>query len=367
MKVLHYHGNNDHSMIAQYVETLCAAMVPGIVCEATDSYQHAKELLNGQHYDILHIHGCWHFTAYRLAQKALKNNIRIVLTPHGQLEPWVVNHHFWKEKQPKRLLFVKRLVQKAYAVIIQGKMEEECMHELGWNKRTVIIRNSLVTHSITNEDMAQQMALIYQKVMDSNPWELMTDDTKKTLQQLIKVGITGDERWLGEPYINITDHDQWRRLYCYIHQEQIADVVRRGLLQLRIDPPDFDIRQMTCYMPDDYESAKTIEEAIGMQYATENERLLATFRHLRKLEQHRKLTVMHLIELDKELRNHDCEEELLCEALQSHQLYNFARRLLQLTYERTGLTKGIMPVTPKNDWQTRRMRKYIDNHLKITI
>jgi hypothetical protein len=244
-------------------------------------------------------------------------------------------------------------------------MEEECMQKLGWNSRTVIIRNSIITHSITPKEMAQQVVQVYRKVLDSNTLELMTDDTKDTLRQLIKVGITGDERWLQEEPKEIREHAQWRMVYCYAHHEQVVEVVKRGLRIMRMEAPDFNIQQMPCFMPDGYEPAKSIESAIGMQYATENDRLMATFRHLRRLALRRRLTLAHLAELDKELRYHDAAEDQLCDALKEHHLYVFARRIMQLAHVFTGLDEGLMPMPMLEDRQTRIMKKNIENHLKI--
>ena len=365
MRILHLYASNAPSVITDYVKMLCEQMGQETENESTTAVQEALQMLRDRHYDLLHIHGCWQYAAYRAVRQAQRRGTRIIVTPHGQLEPWVMKQGYWKEKLPKRLLFQRSIIQKAYAVVVQGNMEEECMTKLGWNRRIVIIRNCLITNTINAQEMARQTWLVYRKIMDSNTLALMSDSTKTTLRQLLKVGITGDERWLGESFVTITDHNQWRMLYCYVHQEQVAETVRRGLRILRADTPDFDIQQMPCFMPDGYETPKTIEEAIGMQYATENDRLMATFRHLRRLTMHHRLTLSHLVELDKELRNHDTAEDQLCDALRERHLYKFARRIMQLTNDLTGLDEGHMPMPPLDDRLSRHMRKYIDNHLKI--
>jgi hypothetical protein len=365
MRILHLYASNAPSVITDYVKMLCEQMGQETENESTTAVQEALQMLRDRHYDLLHIHGCWQYAAYRAVRQAQRRGTRIIVTPHGQLEPWVMKQGYWKEKLPKRLLFQRSIIQKAYAVVVQGNMEEECMTKLGWNRRIVIIRNCLITNTINAQEMARQTWLVYRKIMDSNTLALMADSTKTTLRQLLKVGITGDERWLGESFVTITDHNQWRMLYCYVHQEQVAETVRRGLRILRADTPDFDIQQMPCFMPDGYETPKTIEEAIGMQYATENDRLMATFRHLRRLTMHHRLTLSHLVELDKELRNHDTAEDQLCDALRERHLYKFARRIMQLTNDLTGLDEGHMPMPPLDDRLSRHMRKYIDNHLKI--
>ena len=241
MRILHYYASNASENIAEYVKTLCEEMRTDAENESATTVQEALQSLRDRHYDLLHIHGCWLYAANRIARRALQLGTRVVVTPHGQLEPWIMKQRYWKEKLPKQLLFQRSLIHKAYAVIVQGKMEEECLRKLDWNRRIVIIRNSLITNTTTAQEMARQQAQVYRKIMDSNTWELMTDSTKRTLRQLLKVGITGDERWLGESYVTISDNNQWRMLYCYVHQEQVSETVRRGLQVLRIDAPDFDI------------------------------------------------------------------------------------------------------------------------------
>ena len=335
-----------------------------------DTYQNhveAMKLLSAGHYDVLHVYGCWHLGAWRMTRLAFKKGTRLVLSPEGQLEPWVMNSHYWKEKLPKLVLFQKWMVERAYAVIIQGKMEEECLKQLGWNPRLVIIRNPLYTNTITTQEAQRQKDVIYRQVMNSNPLQLMTANTRKTLRDIIKAGITRDERWVGNDCMDITEQDQWHHVLCYAWQEQISEVVARGISILRMTPPDIEaeIKQSMCFVPEGYETPQSIESVIGMQFATENERLIATFRHLRRLVQQDKLAIRHLIELDNELRYHQTEEDRLCEALQEKGLYKVAARLMHVTHELTGLDEGLMPIPALNDYQARKIKRQIDNHLKI--
>ena len=365
MRILHYYPDEPQSMITAYVTTLCNAM--GVECqnEKATRKDDALQMLRKSHFDVLHVHGCWRNSQLRVVRQALSEGTRLVVSPHGQLEPWVMDENYWKEKLPKKLLYQRRIVSSAYAVVIQGKMEEECLRLLGWNKRTVIIRNSLITHSITDREMASQMSKLYRKVMDTNPLELMTDDTRYTLRQLLIAGITGDERWLKERCITIADSDQWRMLYCYAHQEKLTDTIGKGIRILRLDAPDIDVKTAPWFRPEGYEPADSIEHAIGSHFATENERLIATFRQLRKLALRRQLTIAHLVELDKELRFHDSVEDDLCEELEEHRLLKFAARLMSVANALTGLEEGFMPMAPLNDRTARLLKKQIDNHLNL--
>ena len=212
--------------------------------------------------------------------------------------------------------------------------------------------------------MARQTYALYQKVMDSNPLELMQDDTKEALRTIIKAGITGDRRWLTEedalPAIT-----QWREILCYAHQEQITETIERGIRLLGLEAADIEADQIDYFVPEGMEPAEDIGTAIGNQFVSENERLLATFRFLRKLIDNRQIGIKHLIELDRELREHNCEEDRLYEKMEERNMRKTAARLMQVMSELTGLTEGFMPIPPLDDRASRKLREQIDNHLTI--
>ena len=214
--------------------------------------------------------------------------------------------------------------------------------------------------------MAKQTFRIYRKVMDSNQLELMDEEMKATLQQIIITGITGNQQWLiEEPHTSPDTLEKWRLLLCYAHQEKITDIIQRGIHVMNFDAPYLDVEKVDFYLPSAYEAPHSIESVIGISFVSENERLLATFKHLRKLVLRRQLTIMHLIELDKELRQHECEEDKLCEKLNEHNLFKLAGRLMQVMQDLTGFTEGFMPVPPLNDRITKRIKQQVENHLKI--
>lgn len=363
MRILHYYPKAD-AMISQHVSLLTGNMGPEAENHTATEADDARTLLRGGRYDILHLHGCWNNSSRTIVALALHQGARLVLTPHGQLEPWVQEENRWKEKLPKRILYQRNIVQKAYAVIIQGRMEQECMERLEWNRRTVIIRNAVITNSISKQEMARQTFTLYQKVMDSNPWELMGDEMRDMLRNILTAGITGDRRWIVSGNCSPAVI-QWRLLLCYAHQEHITDVVERGLRVLGLEAPDMDPTKMDYFLPDGYKPAELVGSTIGNQFASENERLIATFRLIRKFTTSHQLGIKHLVELDRELRQYGCNEELLNEELKERRLWKTASRMMHLMAHFTGLTEGFMPVTPTNDRTTKALRRQIENHLKI--
>ncbi len=331
----------------------------------------ARTLLGGGKYDILHLHGCWRNSSSSIVKMALKQGCRLVVTPHGELEPWVQKEKRWHEKMPKRLLYQRDIIRSAYAVIVQGPMEAECMKLLAWNPRTVVIRNAAITQSTTAQEMTRQTQDLYRKVLDSNPLELMSNDLRLTLKAIITTGITGDRRWLDALDDDIPDvitspsNNEWRLLLLYAHQEDITRTLQRGIHILGLDAPEMDVEKIPYFVPPNYQAAESIGKTIGNEFATENERLLATFKVIRKLIANKQLSIKHLVELDSELRHHGCEEELLADDLKERHQWKLASRIMQIMADRTGLTEGFMPVSPIDDRTTRKLLRQVDNRLKI--
>ncbi len=332
--------------------------------EAQEQQKDALRQLRDSHYDILHIYGCWDFHAWRLARQALKHGTRLILSPQGQLEPWVIKDGYWNEKLPKKMLYQKWIVKNAYAVIVQGKMEEKCLQQLDWNPRLLIIRNPQITNSITQEEADRQTATLYQKVMDSNTLDLMSVQTRQMLKLFLKAGITSDARWVTEDLITL-GQEEWRQLLCYAHQEHLTEILKHGARVLNYEVPNINAADFDFYVPENYHEVTTIEKNIGLSFVSENQRLMATFKHLKKLWQQRRIAISHLVELDKELRFHDIDEGKLQERLMEQRLLKLAGRFMQLMNDLTGLTEGFMPVPPVNDRITRQMKRQVEEHLKI--
>lgn len=71
-----------------------------------------------QPHGIIHSHGLWMYPGLAARKSAGKNNCRLVISPHGMLEPWALNHSSWKKKFAERL-FESKNFQKA-----------DCLHAL---------------------------------------------------------------------------------------------------------------------------------------------------------------------------------------------------------------------------------------------
>ena len=113
MRILHFYPKTDDS-ISKYLDLLSSNMGLEVENHKASTSEEAKQLLRTIQFDIIHVYGCWDNAQYMIVRKALRQGARLVVTPYGQLEPWVQQQHFWKEKLPKRIVYQKSIIERAY-------------------------------------------------------------------------------------------------------------------------------------------------------------------------------------------------------------------------------------------------------------
>lgn len=101
------------------------------------------QLLDSVHPDVFHTNCCWMPQSARTAMWAKRAGCKIVYTPHGMLEPWIMKRHYWTKKVPAMLLFQKRGIQLADMVHATAESEKTNLLALGWNKNITVIPNSV--------------------------------------------------------------------------------------------------------------------------------------------------------------------------------------------------------------------------------
>jgi len=105
-------------------------------------------ILNEINPDVVHCNCCWTpYSAYT-AIWAKAEGYKVVYTPHGMLEPWIMKRHYWTKKLPASLLFQKRGLQTADVIHATANSEKENLLKLGWNKDVAVIPNCVQVEKI---------------------------------------------------------------------------------------------------------------------------------------------------------------------------------------------------------------------------
>ena len=90
--------------------------------------------------DLVHVNCCWMPACAFIQQMAQKRNIKVVLTPHGMLEPWIIKRHYRTRKLPALLLYQKAAIQNADCIQSTAESERDNLMKLGYNTNIKIVR-----------------------------------------------------------------------------------------------------------------------------------------------------------------------------------------------------------------------------------
>lgn len=100
-----------------------------------DLYTYLKKHI--QEYDIIHIHGIWHFGS--LAPFIINNEVPKVITIHGLLDRWAVQHSRWK-KELVSFLYQKKVLAKADLIQVNNADEvADVTRYLGQEPKNLVV------------------------------------------------------------------------------------------------------------------------------------------------------------------------------------------------------------------------------------
>lgn len=99
--------------------------------------------------DVVHVNCCWHpYFAYAVIW-ARQAGYKVVLTPHGMLEPWIMQRNYWTRKLPSLLLYQRKAVRKATLLHATAEEERKHLEDLQWNNRIEVIPNGIQVAQIS--------------------------------------------------------------------------------------------------------------------------------------------------------------------------------------------------------------------------
>lgn len=98
--------------------------------------------------DMVHENCCW-IPSSAFTQKWAQNlGYKVVLTPHGMLEPWILKRHYWTKKVPALFFYQKAAVKRANVLHATAESEKKNLLKLGYNKHITVIANGIDVESI---------------------------------------------------------------------------------------------------------------------------------------------------------------------------------------------------------------------------
>ena len=128
---------NDRPFIALYEEPVLGPRCWGF--SKALRIRLAKEIVDS---NIIHSHGLWKYPNYAACELARKFRRPLIVTPHGMLEPWAWNYHWWK-KRPIWWMWEKRNSGRASILHATSEEEAESLRSLGLNNPIAVIANGV--------------------------------------------------------------------------------------------------------------------------------------------------------------------------------------------------------------------------------
>jgi glycosyltransferase involved in cell wall biosynthesis len=101
-----------------------------------------KNFLKEEQPDLVHINGIWSPQNWGFQKTAQELGIKVVLSPHGMLEPWILADKPWKKKLGL-LLYQQKAISKANYLLATAQMEQENILKLGFSNPISIIPNGI--------------------------------------------------------------------------------------------------------------------------------------------------------------------------------------------------------------------------------
>ena len=320
----------------------------------SQSFKTFKQKAQAETPDLIHIHGCWSWKAWRVMLWCRSHLKPVVISPEKQLMPWHVLYRYWLCKLPKLLIFQRWMIKNAHAIVAITEQEQQHLLSIGlypsahyeesWNDRVVLIPDFQTCNNYTKEDMNALYMALYQKVLDSHSF-------------MVRV------RQLSP--------DSWRKILLHAEEEGILQEIRQGASLLQIAPQAitgierFPMRGKKNNQPLLTDKA-LLKPHLLKEYSDEKHadttdiivcKVILNFIH--ELQKGT-LSRRHVADLYNAIRFNDYNEKKITQILELLKERKKTARLLQIIHETLGLEEGFIPMDLVNDRGTWKIKKILN-------
>ena len=106
-----------------------------------------KDFLENEKPDVVHINGIWNPQNWGFQKVAQKLGIKVIVSPHGMLEPWIIARNPIKKRIALHL-YQKKAIKQSIVLHATAPMEATNIKALGFNNRICIIPNGIDSNEV---------------------------------------------------------------------------------------------------------------------------------------------------------------------------------------------------------------------------
>jgi glycosyltransferase involved in cell wall biosynthesis len=160
--------------------------------------------------DIVHINGIWSPQNWGFQKVAQELEIKVVLSPHGMLEPWIVKHNPFKKKIAL-LLFQKKAIHRVNHIHTTAQIEKESIRNLGFKNPITIIPNGIDLSEISSvkTSYGNKKVIFLSRIHPKKGIELLLEAWRitETKGWSLEIAGNGDENYIQSLVLNAKDLD----------------------------------------------------------------------------------------------------------------------------------------------------------------
>jgi glycosyltransferase involved in cell wall biosynthesis len=146
--------------------------------------------------DLVHINGIWNPQIFLFQQAARSLGIKVLISPHGMLEPYILNRHPLKKKLAL-FLYQKKAIKLANYIHATAQSELEQIRKLGFVSPATVIPNGIDLSEIIKQeklisDSSFKNILFLSRIHPKKGIELLIEAIQQLKNEKIKVIIAGE-------------------------------------------------------------------------------------------------------------------------------------------------------------------------------
>jgi glycosyltransferase involved in cell wall biosynthesis len=152
-----------------------------------------RRFLKKENPAIVHINGIWSPQNWGFQKAAQELGIKVVLSPHGMLEPWILAHNPWKKKIGL-FLYQNKAIRRADHLHATALMEKESIRNLGFTNDFTIIPNGIDLSEIKKkkEGYGSKKIIFFSRIHPKKGIELLLEAWRTTNTQGWSLEIAGN-------------------------------------------------------------------------------------------------------------------------------------------------------------------------------
>ncbi|MBR4388839.1 MAG: glycosyltransferase [Prevotella sp.] len=325
--------------------------------------------------DIVHIHGAWSYTSYRVSCWCRRRGFPVVLSTHGMFDKKVLDQDFLKKRIPRIFLYQRRMVHSMRGIDASNSSESKQLSQLGWNKRIDIV--CATDDPSVSIDFDKAYLKWYQKIFDTDVYDTFGQLEKESLCALLRVANTpvdGHQMLSAQSILTLRELTPpiWRRLFIYARDQHVDDDLRNAITRMQLTLTSSVTEPQERYPWKEGKNGDTLSDSEMLERSKrlvaildnkiktsehDMRRMCIMLLNLRHLYKKKSLSLRHLCDFYRLVRDCDIDEDRLADFLDEMHIHRFTGRMMQILHEVLYLEEGYMLVEPLDDTGTEKIRK----------